>query len=99
MVVYVDDIVITKDDHDDINQLKQHLFHHFQTRDLGLHKYFFGIEVAQFDFGIIVSQRKYVLDILEEASMLDYRPIDTLMDPNIKLLPGQEEFLADLGRY
>ena len=46
LVIDVDDIVITGDDQDGINHLKQHLFHHFQTKDLGLLKYFLGIEVT-----------------------------------------------------
>ena len=31
--------------------------------------------------------------------MLNCKPIDTLMDLNIKLLPGQGEPLTDPGRY
>ena len=46
LIVYVDDIVIIGSDHDDIQKLKQHLFSHFQTKDLGKLKYFLGIEVA-----------------------------------------------------
>lgn len=42
-----DDIVITRDDHRGIRDLKSHLFQHFQTKDLGQLKYFLGIEVAQ----------------------------------------------------
>ena len=38
-----------------------------------------------------MSQRKYVLDILEETGMLDYKPVDTPMDPNVKLIPSQWE--------
>ncbi|RVW69324.1 Retrovirus-related Pol polyprotein from transposon RE1 [Vitis vinifera] len=30
-------------------------------------------------------QRKYALDILEETGMLDCKPVDTPMDPNVKL--------------
>ena len=40
-----------------------------------------------------MSQRKYVLDILEETGMLDYIPIDTPMDPNVKLVLGQRKLL------
>ncbi|XP_019240383.1 PREDICTED: rac-like GTP-binding protein RHO1 [Nicotiana attenuata] len=47
LVVYVDDIVVTGNDQDGIINLKQHLFQHFQTKDLGRLKYFLGIEVAQ----------------------------------------------------
>ena len=99
LVVYIDDIVITNSDQDGIQKLKQHLFTHFQTKDLGKLKYFLGIEIAQSNSGVVLSQRKYVLDILEETGMLDCKPIDTPMDPNVKLVPGQGEPLEDLGRY
>ena len=85
----MDDIVITGNDQDGIRNLKQHLFNHFPTKDLGKLKYFLGIELAQSNFDVVMSQRKYVLDILEETNMLDYKPLDTLMDPNVKFVPGQ----------
>ena len=31
--------------------------------------------------------------------MLDCKPVDTPMDPNVKLVPRQEEPLRDPGRY
>ena len=40
-----------------------------------------------------------MLNILKEIGMLDCEPVDTPMDPNIKLGPGQGEILRDLGRY
>ena len=49
-----------------------------------------GIEIIESKSGVFVSQRKYILDILKETVMLDYKPVDTLMDPNVKLVPGQE---------
>nr|CAN60149.1 hypothetical protein VITISV_016363 [Vitis vinifera] len=99
LVVYVDDIVITGSDQNDIQKLKQHLFTHFQTEDLGKLKYFLGIEIAQSSSGVVLSQRKYALDILEETGMLDCKSIDTPMDPNVKLVLGQGEPLEDPGRY
>ena len=38
-----------------------------------------------------MSQRKYVLDILEKIGMLDYKPVDTPIDLNVNLVPGQGE--------
>jgi hypothetical protein len=98
-VVYVDDIVITRDDPDGIQRLRAHLFQNFQTKDLGPLRYFLCIEVAQSSSCIAINQRKYALDILSETGMLDYRSIDTHMDPNFKLLPGQGEPLKEPGRY
>ena len=99
LIVYVDDIVITSTDQDDIQKLKQHLFSHFQTKDLGKLKYFLGIEVAQSNSGVVISQRKYTLDILTDTGMLDCKHVDTHMDPNVKLVPSQGELLRDPGRY
>lgn len=98
-MVYVDDIVITGNDQGKIAQLKGHLFSHFQTKDLGKFEYFLGIEVAQSKDGIIISQRKYALDILKETGMSDCRPIDSLMDLNQKLLPNQGKPYSDSERY
>jgi len=85
-MVYVDDIVIAGNDTTKIVQLKEHLFSHFQTKDLGHLKYFLGIEVAQSEDGVMISQRKYALDILEETSMQNCTPVDSPMDPNLKLM-------------
>ena len=99
LIVYVNDIVITGSNPDGIRKLKQHLFSYFQTKDLGKLKYFLNIKIAQSKSGMVMSQRKYVLDILEEIGMLDYKPVDTPMDPNIKLIPGQGQPLRDPGKY
>ena len=97
--MYVNDIVITSSDSDSITQVKQHLCHHFQTKDLGKLRYFMGIEVAQSKDGILLSYRKYTMDILEEIGLLGVKPIDTPMNPNVKPLPNNGEPSSDLGRY
>jgi len=48
-----------------------------------------GIEVAQSNHGIVISQRKYVLDLLEETGLLNSKSMETSMDSNVKLLPSQ----------
>ncbi|RVW55201.1 Retrovirus-related Pol polyprotein from transposon RE2 [Vitis vinifera] len=72
LVVYVDDIIITGSDQNGIKKLKQHLFTNFQTKDLGKLKYFLGIEITQSSSGVVLSQRKYALDILEETGRHSY---------------------------
>ncbi|XP_070043227.1 uncharacterized mitochondrial protein AtMg00810-like [Nicotiana tomentosiformis] len=58
-----------------------------------------GIEVAQSSSGIVISQRKCALDILEETGMTGCRPVDTVMNSNSKLLPRLGESLSDPTRY
>ena len=93
LIVYVDDIVITGSDQDGIQKLKQHFFNHFKTKDLEKLKNFLGIEVAQSNSEVVISQRNYTLDILTDTCKLDYKLVNTPMDPNVKLVPGQEELL------
>jgi len=47
----------------------------------------------------VISQRKYALDILEETGMQNCRPIDSPMDPNLKLMIDQSEVYPDPERY
>ena len=54
----------------------KHLFNHFQTKDLGTLKYFMGIEIAQSNSSVVMSQRKYVLDIVEEIGMLNCKLVE-----------------------
>jgi hypothetical protein len=67
LMVYVDDIMITRDDSRGNARLKQFLQQRFHTKDFGKLRYFLGIEVARSQTGINSSQRKYVLDLLEET--------------------------------
>lgn len=99
LVVYVDDIIITRDDQIGIANLKTFLQSKFQTKDLGHLRYFLGIEVARSKEGISLSQRKYVLDILEETSLLGSKPVETPMDLNVKLSCDNGELMLDPERY
>jgi hypothetical protein len=97
--VYVDDIVITGDDSRGIAQLKLFLQQKFHTKNLGKLKYFLGIEVARSQKGINLSQRKYVLDLLEETGSLGAHPVDIPMDPNQKLVKDERGKFGDPSRY
>jgi len=98
LIVYVDDIIITGDDKQGIDDLKRYLQNSFQTKGLGKLRYFLGIEVAQSKV-ISLSQRKYVLDILEETGLLGSKPMETPMEPNVKLYENQWEMLSNPERY
>ena len=70
LVMCVDDIVITLNDMAGISSLKPFLHSQFYTKDLGMLKYFLGIEVMRSKRGIFLSQRKYVLDLLSKTRKL-----------------------------
>ena len=85
LIVYIDDIVVTGDDLEEIIQLKKSLSKEFEIKDLDALKYFLGIEVARSKHGVFISQRKYVLNLLQETSMLGCKSNDTPIDSNMKL--------------
>jgi hypothetical protein len=64
--------------------LLSNFFSALSHQELGKLWYFLGIEVARSKIGINFSQRKYVLDILEETGLLGVRLVDTPMDSNYK---------------
>ncbi|KAK4269918.1 hypothetical protein QN277_023014 [Acacia crassicarpa] len=74
LVVYVDDIVIIGSNISGISDLKIFLNSQFQTKDLGPLKYFLGIEVLRSKKGILLYQRKYILDLLNETGKLGAAP-------------------------
>jgi hypothetical protein len=99
LVVYVDDIVITGSDKEGIQILINHLSSSFLTKDLGKLCYFLGIEVARSKAGISLSQRKYTLDILQDTGYLGSKPVATPMEPNLKLMPDEGDFVDDPDTY
>ncbi|RVW84313.1 Retrovirus-related Pol polyprotein from transposon RE1 [Vitis vinifera] len=85
LIVYVDDIILSGNDMGELQNLKKYLSEEFEVKDLGNLKYFLGMEVARSRKGIVVSQRKYILDLLRRPVCLDGKPIDTPMDSQKKL--------------
>ncbi|RVW76463.1 Retrovirus-related Pol polyprotein from transposon TNT 1-94 [Vitis vinifera] len=98
LLIYVDDILITGNDPVSIATTKKFLHSHFHLKDLGDLKYFLGIEVSASKNGIFISQRKYALEIIEDAGLLGAAPIDTPMERGLKL-SDKSDLLKDQGRY
>ncbi|XP_070049840.1 uncharacterized mitochondrial protein AtMg00810-like [Nicotiana tomentosiformis] len=97
LIVYVDDIVMTVDDKEEMSRLKK-LAHEFEIKDLGKLQYFFRIEVARSKSGIFISQRKYILNLLKKTGMTGCRPLESSIESNHKLQSGVGESV-DKERY
>ncbi|GKD38446.1 putative ribonuclease H-like domain-containing protein, partial [Tanacetum coccineum] len=99
LIIYVDDMIVTGDDKEEITKLKKYLFTEFEMKDLGRLKCFLGIEVLRSKQGIFMCQKMYILDLLAETGMIDCKPADTPMIVNQKLYMEEKAELADKGRY
>ncbi|KAG6427631.1 hypothetical protein SASPL_111877 [Salvia splendens] len=68
--VYVDDILVATSDKKKIESFKDFLAQHFNFKDLGIPKYFLGLEIARSKDGILVSLRKYAMNLLRDAGLI-----------------------------
>ena len=68
-------------------------------KDLGRMKYFLGIEVAHSQNGVILSQHKYILDLLAETRFTDCQPTKTPITVNHKLNLNNDEQQTKTGNY
>ncbi|KAL0353420.1 UNVERIFIED_CONTAM: Retrovirus-related Pol polyprotein from transposon RE2 [Sesamum angustifolium] len=67
--------------------------------DLGHAKYFLGLELARSAHGLLVTQQKYLTDILRDVHMLDSRPAPTPLPPGLKLSADDGTLLFDPGPF
>jgi hypothetical protein len=60
LLLYVDDIIITRDDSTGILELKQFLSQYFEMKDLGPLSYFLGLEISSSFDGYYMTRAKYI---------------------------------------
>ncbi|OMO87828.1 Integrase, catalytic core [Corchorus capsularis] len=98
-LIYVDDVILAGNNGDKIQEVKSYLNDKFGIKDLGPLKYFLEIEAARSPAGIVLSQRKYALDILEESGMQGCKPSAFPMEQNHKLRADSNGPIIDAAQY
>ena len=105
IVVYVDDLLVTGNNIEEIDQIKSSLHQKFTIKDLGNLKYFLGIEVLRTDEGIQLNQRKYILDLLADSNLTDCNPAPFPLSKGLHLstkdvpkLPDPEVYRRIIGK-
>ena len=99
LFVYVDDILIASNNVREVEALKVSLDKHFKLKDLGGLKYFLGLEIDRSEKGISLCQRKYAVEILNDAGLLACKPSKIPMEQNLKLSKLQGALLPDPEVY
>jgi hypothetical protein len=97
--VYVNDLIITGSDRDNIRSFKEEMAAAFKMSDLGLLHYYLGIEGKQSASGISLSQGDYVMKILERSDMTGCNPYHVPMEARLKLSKQSAQPLVDATAY
>ena len=77
LLVYVEDIIITETASCDIQRVIDALIAEFEITDLGDLHYFLGIQISHTPAGLIMSQSKYITDMLCKTDMSDAKACHT----------------------
>lgn len=97
LIMYVDDIILTGNNEEEMERLKKNLVTEFEIKDLERLRYFLRMEVMRNNNRIAMSQRKYILELLKETSLLGYQPAEMPVDPNSKMVKCDDRTPMDKG--
>jgi Reverse transcriptase (RNA-dependent DNA polymerase) len=74
LLIYVDDLILTGNNSLLLSDIILSLQSKFAVKDLGLLHYFLGIEVSPTSQGLLLTQSKYIMDLLHRANMHASKP-------------------------
>lgn len=99
LLVYVDDVILAGNSLQEFQTMKNILHQLFKIKDLGILKYFLGLEVAHSKRGISICQRKYCLDLLKDSGFIGSKPACAPSDPSLKLCQDDSPAYHDIPSY
>jgi hypothetical protein len=97
--LYVDDLIFTGNDESMYAEFKKSMMVEFDMTDLGKMRYFLGVEVLQKTDGIFISQKRYVMEVMERFGMDKSNSVLNPMVPGEKLQKDQDGIKIDSTHY
>jgi len=85
IILYIDNLLIITKDDEELASLKRGLIIHFEMKDLNEIKRFLGMEIEHESNDIKIHQTNYIHTLLHRHEMQDCNPMNTSMNPSIKL--------------
>ena len=93
--VYVDDVLVTGNNEQEILNLKRLLHKRFQIEDLGMINLFLGLEFIHTHDGIIMHQYKYIKELLVEYFVSSSSQITSPLPSKLKSFYTNDDPLVD----
>ncbi|KAK8918323.1 hypothetical protein KSP39_PZI021773 [Platanthera zijinensis] len=93
--IYVDDLLIIVSNPLVVNKFKTYIATKFEITDLGIARYFLGIEILQSPLSMLISQHRYAKDILYRFRMQESKPAKSPMITRDKIIKEDGEEKAN----
>ena len=98
-LIYVDDLIVTASQPSAIDTLLRHLQLDFAIKDLGNLNFFLGVEVLPTTNGLLLSKKRYILDLLGKTKMLDAKPLSSPMASSTSISAFEGDPLPNATLY
>ncbi|KAK4400672.1 Copia protein [Sesamum angolense] len=99
MLIYVDDVLITTPSVSLLSDVKSYLDGLLTIKDLGVARYFLGLQIARSPTGTSVTQTKYINDIVRDTGLMHAKSVITPFPQHIKLSTTGGAVLSDPEPY
>lgn len=98
VALYVDDFLVFSNSNEAANHLKKELMKQFKMQDLGEARFCLGMKICRDkSTGMIsVSQKHYVMELLDRFNMSESKVAKTPMEANLKLLKSNVSIKPDV---
>ena len=99
LLLYVDDIIVTRNDPSFIDQLITRLSVVSDLKDLGPLRFFLGLQIEYTPQGLFAHQSKYATNLLTKFNMMDCKPCLTPCSPTMHVNSQTSFVLVDPTSY
>ncbi|KAK9064777.1 hypothetical protein SSX86_016159 [Deinandra increscens subsp. villosa] len=99
LAIYVDDILLTGNDHLEMTALKSFLHNTFKIKDLGSLHYFLGLEIVSHPAGYSMTQKKFALDLLKEFDDPQLPAVHSPLPVHLQLPLNMGDSISDPLQY
>jgi len=91
ITIWVDDLMLFATSDRMMDHMKNTIKSEWEATDMGQPSKIIGIEITFTDDTVIISQQKYIENLLKKECMADANSVAMPMDPHIQLLPNSED--------
>ncbi|XP_070049071.1 uncharacterized mitochondrial protein AtMg00810-like [Nicotiana tomentosiformis] len=99
LLVYINDLILTGSSKSFIANLILKLSSTFALKNLGPLHYFLGIKVSRVSTNLVLSQTKYIRNLLTRANMDGAKPFSTRMVAGLQLSQNGSPSFSDISKY